>query len=122
MAWASGALTTVKIVRFVLLNAVASLFLWWLVLDDPRRKSALLALIPGVLILDVVFIKRMSRTRRGPSISLPIVYACGFVYGIWWLASDFRWWEVPMLIFPLALLTVSLVRKVNKNQAVGPER
>jgi hypothetical protein len=120
MTWAPNALTTVRIIRFISLNIVGGFFLWWLVLDDPRRKPALLVLIPCMLLIDVVFIKRMFRNRMGPTISLPIVYVCGFAYGIWWLAQDFMWWKVPMLAFPLLLLTVSLLR-LRKKEGVGSE-
>lgn len=101
----------VEIVKLIALDVFASLFLWWLIVDDPRRKRALILLIPGVLLINVFSIGRMSRKRSRLSITLPLVYLCGLSYGTWWLIRDFKWWLMLLLVIPL-LLFINSVRRL----------
>ena len=74
MTYLSSVATTSRIVKLIMFNLLGCLFLWWLIIDDPRRKPVLVVLIPVMLLIDVVFIRRMFGKWNAASISLPIIY------------------------------------------------
>ncbi len=108
MHFTSRLLTTTKMLKLVMFNVFGGLFLWWLVIDEPRRKAALFVLIPCMLLIDVVSVRRMVGQRNGASISLPIIYICGVAYGVWWLVQDFEWWKMFLLVIPFLLLIINI--------------
>lgn len=95
MSYLSRVLTTTGLVKLIMLNVCGCLVLCWLVIDDPRRKPALVVLVPAMLLIDLLFVMRMFGNPKGASVSLPIIYLCGLAYGAWWLAKEFEWWKMP---------------------------
>jgi hypothetical protein len=110
MTYLSSVSTTSRIVKLIMFNLLGCLFLWWLIIDDPRRKPVLVVLIPLMLLIDVVFIRRIFGNRNAAAISLPIIYLCGLAYGAWWATHNFAWWKMQLLIVPLLLLANSVQR------------
>lgn len=112
MSYLSRVLTTTGLVKLIMLNVCGCLVLCWLVIDDPRRKPALVVLVPAMLLIDLLFVMRMFGNPKGASVSLPIIYLCGLAYGAWWLAKEFEWWKMLVLVIPLSLLTISVRRLI----------
>lgn len=104
MIFSSGFSTAARIVKLIMFNVFGLLFLWWLVIDDPRRKPVLVVLIPVMLLIDVVFIRRLFGKQNGVSISLTFVYICGLAYGAWWATHPVIWWKMLLLVVPLSFV------------------
>jgi hypothetical protein len=96
-----------RLFGLLLFDLTIGLFLWWLILDSPRRWPFLVIVIPAVLIANLVSIRRTLGNRR--SIALPIIYGCGLFYGICLTIAHFEWWKLLVLIVPAILLIKSVL-------------
>jgi hypothetical protein len=110
MTFLSSVATTTRIIKLIMFNLLGCLFLWWLIIDDPRRKPTLVVLIPVMLLIDVVFIRRLFEKPSSASISLPIVYCCGSTYGVWWATHPVMWWKMLLLVVPFSFVVISFRR------------
>jgi hypothetical protein len=96
------------VLKLLLCDIVAGLFLAWLVVDDPRRTPFLVIAIPVLVLVNalIVFIK----ARIPTSITLLVVYSFGLLYGVMWTAMRFEWWKLLLLIVPAVLLYITIQR------------
>ena len=102
--------TVTRVIKFLMLDLGVGLFFCWLIIDNPRRWPALVVLIPVMLVVNLALVRRMLGNRNAASMSLPAVYFCGLVYGVWWTINDFVWWRVVLLLIPFALLIIKVQR------------
>ncbi len=107
MSSANTAYKGLRLSKLLLIDLAIGLFLWWLILDNPRRWPFLIVAIPAVLVANLVSIRRTVGNRR--SITLPIIYGCGLFYGICWAIAQFEWWKLILLLVPAALLAKSVL-------------
>ncbi len=99
-----------RFLRLAMLNLIACLSFWWLVADDTRRWQVVTLLVFVLLVVDVLALRRILRERGYTSYSLPAIYFCGVIYGIWWAAYEFIWWKLVLLMIPILLLINSVWR------------
>jgi len=96
------------IAKILLLDAIVGLFLAALIVDNPRRAPILYLAVPFVLASNLIFISW--KIRNPGSVTLPVVYGGGLLWGIVWTAVDFAWWKVPLLAVPSFLLYMGIQR------------
>ncbi len=105
------------ILKIVMFDLIAGLFLAWLVIDNPRRAPFLFVAIPFVVCANVAIVWWKIQSRA--SITLPAVYFLGLVFGIVWAVRNFEWWKVLLILVPLAFLirNVQRFRRVRAYEA-----
>jgi hypothetical protein len=66
--------------------------------------------VRALIIVDQFLTFRHVRNcQNGEPIALPIIYACGLLYGIWWLMESFAWWKLIILFVPLTFFVQGAV-------------
>lgn len=100
-----------RLFNLVSFDLIVGLLLAWLIVEDPRRWPILLVLIPLLLYVNAVLVRRAVMRRKTISYALPAIYFCGLVYGIGWTIAGFTWWKLISLAVPLVLFINSLRRR-----------
>jgi hypothetical protein len=102
------------VAKILFLDAIVGLFLAALVVDDRRRAPILYLAVPFVLALNLLIV--WFKSRNPGSITLPVVYGVGSLWGTVWTAVDFAWWKIPLLACPSFLLYMSIQRFRRNNE------
>jgi hypothetical protein len=102
------------VAKILLLDAIVGLFLAALIIDDRRRAPFLYLAVPFVLASNLIII--WWKNRNPGSVTLPVLYGGGLLWGVVWTAVDFAWWKIPLLAVPSFLLYMSIQRYRRDNE------
>jgi hypothetical protein len=102
-------MSTVRLIQLTLFDLAASLFVGLLVYENPLRWPVLIGFVPILVLINVLACRRIWNYPDGKPVALPIVYACGLLYGIFWTIKSFVWWKLIVLFVPLAFLVRFLI-------------
>ena len=101
-----GAMKQIRLFSLIMGDLALSMFVGLLVYEDRRRWPVLVLVVPIALLVNVIAIKRILHNRQ--QLSLPIVYGCGFLFGLGWTIQEFDWWKLLLLPIPLAFMIYHL--------------
>jgi hypothetical protein len=93
-----------RLAQLILFVLATSLFVGLLVYENPLRWPVLIVFVPTLVLINVLACRRIWNYPDGKPVALPIVYACGLLYGICWTIKSFVWWKLIALFIPLTFL------------------
>jgi membrane protein implicated in regulation of membrane protease activity len=99
-----------RIVDLVAFDLIVGGLLTWAVIDNRRRWTVVVVLIPILLLINYWLGRRALDARKTASFASPAIYLCGLIYAIFWVIEGFMWDKVISVIAPLVLLIVSVHR------------